>query len=72
MKKPNKTLIVVIVFFIVLSIFIYKDSVHHKQQIEEKNKIIEQLQKQIEQDDVELNRRTEELKVCLDEASKKK
>lgn len=75
MKKPKEMTVlflVVIIGFLILSAFIYRDNVKHRERIQSRDKTIEYLRKQIEEQDKELERRSKELQICVDEASKKK
>lgn len=75
MKKPKETTVlflVVIIGFLILSAFIYRDNVNHRERIQSRDKTIEYLRKQIAEQDKELERRSKELQICVDEASKKK
>ena len=75
MKKPKETTVLflaVIIGFLILSAFIYRDNVNHRERIQSRDKTIEYLKKQIAEQDKELERRGKELQIWVDEASKKK
>ena len=75
MKKPKEMtvlFIVVIIGFLILSAFIYRDNVKYRERIQSRDRTIEYLREQIAEQDKELERRNKELQICVNEASKKK